>query len=204
MSTLIDVRSGDAQFTAVVVHSGTQTLTHSSNEEHARIIIEPNAEMKAKNTFISLAVMQSILCASFDWFDFRHIAIWSNDVHDGAHRNRLHAINMHERMEHSIRLHETQQNGILFLSFVWRAFDRQCWCLYHQQMLSPFGVAPRREVRLSAENTIFSFLAHTKELNNKLSVGIDRPTIETNVEREREKKTRGRKKHRHNASHRNR
>lgn len=66
MSTLIDVRSGDAQFTAVVVHSGTQTLTHSSNEEHARIIIEPNAEMKAKNTFISLAVMQSILCASFD------------------------------------------------------------------------------------------------------------------------------------------
>lgn len=154
--------------------------------------------MKAKNTFISLAVMQSILCASFDWFDFCHIAIWSNDVHDGAHRNRLHAITMHARMEHSIRLHETQQNGILFLSFVWRAFDRQCWCLYHQQMLSPFGVAPRREVRLSAENTIFLFLAHTKELNNKLSVGID-PTNDRNKWREI-----GRKKHRHNASHRNR
>lgn len=139
-TTLIDVR-------CVGTESQHWWLTHFSNDD---------PESKPKRTrkvylYISLAVMQSILFASLIDLIFA-ISIWSNDVHDGAHRHRLHAINI--CTDGAIReTNARDHTKWYFLFSIWRIFDRRCWCLYHQQMLSPFRVAPLWEV--SSEKNIF-------------------------------------------------
>lgn len=174
---------GDGDRHAVCQHRCGGTDVARSHRTHSSILQTKNKPESNRNesercAFIPSVVMQSILLASFDWFDFCHTTSVGTDFYPyskqrrtraapNTHRKRLRgmmpliyarkmpitngstaAVDCMNRMATTnsvsglnkmVNFSFTRSN--IRLTNIWQATAMP---EYHQQMLSPFGAAPRR------------------------------------------------------------